>query len=184
MISVLEALYEESTGGVDVFDVSSPLKSDDRIAALQWLVEEDPLQVPIPSRSVGDTIADFDDKAYKLRQRYVVVLMYMATNGQDWGEQHNFLSGNDECKWNSNFVQDGSESVDNKFNVQGLICNDNGKVTKIPMCKWSRVSRVLCSFLPSFGIDNPQNPNAQTVSSFVRLTKSSFSFHVLRFHST
>ena len=165
IIALLEPLYAEFEGGVEVFDKSSPFKSDDRIKALEWLVKDNPM---LPSQAtatdenenennvsnVNDTIvvsgeteikngngngngndqSAKEDAAFRVRQRYVLAVLYMSTDGEGWDEQYYFLSYHDVCDWTSIPIsQDGKEEPD--FNVKGAICNDKGGLENIIMCK-------------------------------------------------
>ena len=124
------AIVAPISGGDDVFDIDSPDASPDRIAALQWLVEKDPARIDT------DTMPQ-----WKIRQRYVLVLLYIATIGTGWEQQYNFLSGLDECKWNTVRTQECDTLAEDNFNVKGAICNEKGKVAQFKMCK---LSTILC----------------------------------------
>ena len=127
------AIVAPISGGDDIFDIDSPDASPDRIAALQWLVEKDPLQIDT------DTMPH-----WKIRQRYVLVLLYIATIGKGWEVQYNFLSGVDECQWNTvRTREDGSNffGPDEDFETKGAICNIKGKIAQFIMCK---LSTILC----------------------------------------
>ena len=90
--STREAGFKEILRGIieprDAFDdVRSP-----QSRALNWMVYEDPLQLE-PPRSAIET--------NKIAQRFALTVLFYATGGEKWVSSHNFLSGEDECDWNS-----------------------------------------------------------------------------------
>jgi hypothetical protein len=116
-----------------IFDTENPESSssstDARIDALNWIVDIDPAKLPIDGGP---------DVEWKIRQRYVLALLYFSTNGSGWDEQYSFLSGFDECKWTS--VQTQADDDDNPyringFEVKGVVCNREGEVETLRMCK-------------------------------------------------
>ena len=137
-VAILAPLYEDFKGGVEVFNLTSLFASEDRINALNWLVVQDKVLIPT---SPGNTSAidssdqeKYEQLASKVRQRYVLALLYMATNGQFWRLQYNFLMPFDECQWDS--VYDPKiEALRDEFSRKGVICNDQGQVEKLSMCK-------------------------------------------------
>lgn len=143
-IALLETLYEDFEGGVDIFESSSPLASEDRIAALDWLVKQDMVPIPpLPGNTSEAVMQDYEQQVYKVRQRYVLALLYMATNGENWDEQYNFLSTFDECLWTSIYNPDSVGSyAEDEFNVRGAICNDKGQIEKFAMW-WNGMSGTL-----------------------------------------
>lgn len=48
----------------------------------------------------------------------MLALLYFATEGESWDNDHNFLGPLSECEWH------------NAFN-QGVFCNDFGRVTDV-----------------------------------------------------
>ena len=132
MISVLESLYEDSEGGVAVFNASSPFASQDRIDALEWLVKLDKanLQPAIPSDFSEQEVLEYEQILYQVRQRFIMALLYTATNGQDWTQQCNFLSESNECEWrNINLLDE----------TKGVTCNDAGQIETLQLCKYSQI---------------------------------------------
>lgn len=82
--------------------------------ALQWMAYEDDLQYkPVSERWIK-----------KLIQRYTLVTLYYATNGEGWKNQLYFLSNRDECYWNR--VYEGY------FSGAGY-CNPEGHVTALAL---------------------------------------------------
>ncbi len=149
MIAILESLYEDLEGGVAVFNASSPFASQDRIDALEWLVKLDKynVQTTIPSNFNEEDKYDFEQMVYPVRQRYIMALLYTATNGQDWTDQPNFLSESHECAW---------QSLDRLDEVKGVTCNDAGQIQKLSMCKYSFIMACNCP------------PNSMLISSNVQ----------------
>eukprot|EP00531_Pseudo-nitzschia_arenysensis_P002152 CAMPEP_0116135628 /NCGR_PEP_ID=MMETSP0329-20121206/11289_1 /TAXON_ID=697910 /ORGANISM="Pseudo-nitzschia arenysensis, Strain B593" /LENGTH=550 /DNA_ID=CAMNT_0003630435 /DNA_START=121 /DNA_END=1773 /DNA_ORIENTATION=- len=119
------------------FDPNHPNASEDRIEALRWIVEEDQMQLPIPA---SNTTID-DPASTKLLERYIATLLYIATNGEDWYEQFNFLSQFDVCRWTVSFADESDFNPDNvaQLNVKGLGCNKNGRVVTIRIW-WNNLS--------------------------------------------
>lgn len=57
--------------------------------ALEWLALEDPMQL------------DLDSTPFQtLKNRYIIVLLYYSTNGQNCKNQYSFLSNTSVCVWN------------------------------------------------------------------------------------
>mmetsp|Transcript_7321 Transcript_7321/g.10468 ORF Transcript_7321/g.10468 Transcript_7321/m.10468 type:complete len:443 (+) Transcript_7321:162-1490(+) len=105
------------SGGYEIFDSQSPHRHQNRIDALNWMVK-------------NDTIILHDE--WKIKQRYVMVLLYFSTKGQHWYKQLHFLSSFDECSWNEAWVE-GSEGRNfSEYNkIKGVICNNDGRVTEL-----------------------------------------------------
>eukprot|EP00534_Pseudo-nitzschia_fraudulenta_P011818 CAMPEP_0201216950 /NCGR_PEP_ID=MMETSP0851-20130426/189804_1 /ASSEMBLY_ACC=CAM_ASM_000631 /TAXON_ID=183588 /ORGANISM="Pseudo-nitzschia fraudulenta, Strain WWA7" /LENGTH=598 /DNA_ID=CAMNT_0047506577 /DNA_START=123 /DNA_END=1919 /DNA_ORIENTATION=- len=142
MVSILAPLHD---GGERVFDASDPGASDDRIAALEWLVEEDPARIPVPS-DLGSSGIDYEDRVFKIRQRYLLALFYEATNGETWEFGYDFLSGSDECLWTSTGSRVETEGA------RGAFCNDRGRLVGIVMW-WNDLSGTLPGELSFFSDD-------------------------------
>ena len=60
--------------------------------ALRWILDRDPLEVPVPTNAV---------QSAKIAQRFALAVLYFATRGNSWTLSHNFLTGVDECDWNT-----------------------------------------------------------------------------------
>jgi len=95
----------ESSVGEKVFQ-----KGTTEYQALQWLANEDPLQLPVNS------------KMEEIVERFVLVNLYYATNGPEWKKQFDFLTGKSVCEWNDNNLQD-----------LGIYCDDKGKVNNVEL---------------------------------------------------
>ena len=116
----------------EAFDPSHPMASADRIAALQWIVEEDSLRLPI----LDGNETNVEDANWRLLERYVLALFYFSTNGDQWTRRYNFLLGVDVCRWSLAWSQDGHfYNPQEELQYEGIICNDAGRVTRILNCK-------------------------------------------------
>ena len=78
--------------------------------AVTWLARDDPAGLDI------DT-TDFT----MLAERYVLALLYFASNGLNWEQQYSFLSSSSICEWN------GDE--------EGTFCDQNGNIVELVLCK-------------------------------------------------
>jgi hypothetical protein len=67
--------------------VSDP--STSQFAALSWLAESDPANLPLESTP----LSVFQD-------RFILATLYFSTNGESWTNQYNFLSAAGICDWN------------------------------------------------------------------------------------
>ena len=119
------------SGGASIFTVNTRYTSRDRIQALEWLVDD--------VFTSGDGVTEILE--WKLRQRYVMALLYTSTNGENWDLQANFLSEDDECLWNEAtplaWVDTAADLTTTILDVipetTGVTCNEDGKVTKLTM---------------------------------------------------
>ncbi len=109
--------------GDNVFDENSPEFSLERRLALSWMVR--------------DTLLDIDDPSieWKIRQRYIIALFYISTDGSRWKEQFYFDSGLDECDWSSVISPEN-----NAFVVKGIVCNRQGRIERIRLCKFYAIA--------------------------------------------
>jgi len=83
--------------------------------ATQWLAVYDEMNLKVPE--IG-TNPDTDDEAYQFVLRYVMVVLYYATGGENWKYQFNFLSAKSTCAWNGVLL-----SSQGGFISFGLVCN-------------------------------------------------------------
>jgi hypothetical protein len=99
LTAVIFAFYREL-----LEDVSSPEDLRDpntpQYAALEWLATKDPMgsdveEIPMPT----------------LVERYLVVLLYYSTNGENWRSQRNFLSASSVCEWNDGIDIDNTVAL-------------------------------------------------------------------------
>ena len=68
--------------------------------ALIWLVYDDPDTTFL---STIDTYMN-DEEIIQIQQRYMAVLLYFSTHGENWNENVQFLSQLHICKWNNDDV--------------------------------------------------------------------------------
>lgn len=125
----------------EFFDPTHSKASPDRIAALQWIVEDDPLRLPIPN--LTETNED-GPSSWKIRQRYVLALLYFSTNGNQWENDYNFLSTYDECRWTTAWTLPEGERffTENDTNVKGAVCDQKGSVVRLLMCELREPNRI------------------------------------------
>ena len=123
--STREAGFKDILRGIieprDAFDdVRSP-----QSRALNWMVYEDPLQLE-PPRSAAET--------NKIAQRFALTVLFYATGGETWVSSHNFLSGEDECEWNS---------VDDRGYFSGAgQCDRDGMITTVALWQNNLFGRI------------------------------------------
>lgn len=86
--------------------------------ALDWLVDDDGLQI--------------SPDAPNLLQRYILALLYFATNGSNWEFSYNWLGPVHECQWR-NERGDQYEVYAGVFN-----CSAFDKVTSLELGKFFR----------------------------------------------
>ena len=67
---------------------------------------------------IHDDLQQYSAENPKLVQRYVLSIIYITTNGQNWTTPYGFLTGKDECDW------------------QAVTCT-NQLVTTLNLGKWS-----------------------------------------------
>jgi hypothetical protein len=104
--------------GTAVNDNTSP-----QHRALSWLANVDPAEL-----NFEDTDLD------KLLQRYVLTVIYYATDGENWEYQYNFLSGDDVCQWNMALDSNiWGASCFNHISVNNLYLEDNHLKGTIPI---------------------------------------------------
>jgi hypothetical protein len=74
-------------------------------------------------------LLDLDSKPpVILVERYVLAVLYFATNGRDWSNQRNFLSSSSACEWNNG-------EPHNSLSLRGVACNDDDLVVTLRLCK-------------------------------------------------
>ena len=77
--------------------------------AFQWLLNNDTLAL----------YAGVNNTDIMIQERYLLMLLYFATSGPEWLNQHKFSTGSQHCQW----------TLDNGDN--GISCNEAGHVTWI-----------------------------------------------------
>lgn len=96
--------------------LDDPLKP--QFMALNWLASKDAAEL------------DLEYEMYKtLAERYLISLLYFATNGEMWTEQYSFLSSKHICEWNEAVPYDEKEFYPS--NETGIICDQDGNVAEI-----------------------------------------------------
>jgi hypothetical protein len=76
--------------------------------AAVWIANYDPLQLSLTLQST-------------VLQRYVLVVIYYAFNGEQWGGALGWLQGDSECSW--------SVTIDGIF--EGAVCDSEGALTDL-----------------------------------------------------
>jgi hypothetical protein len=88
--------------------------------ALDWMTNAD-------STDLQSTLSEDE-----LVERFVLLVLYFATAGENWNSQDGFLNPlNTHCSWNRN--------IGNGF-VQGVVCNDEGSVVTLDLSKFLHLS--------------------------------------------
>ena len=78
----------------------------------------------------------------------MLALYYYSTNGDGWDETWDFLSPKEECRWSSIKVI-GEDDTDHPNDLmfheevewKGVVCNADGALTGMRMCKYSSKKR-------------------------------------------
>ena len=143
----------EFLGGLPLGGISDPIEAiNDRNAALEWIVAKDSLQLPIPDRKVWN-ITD-DPSVFRLQQRYLLTLLYYATNGPEWDDQYNFLMGVDECRWSSAWTKSEEDwFFDNTTTgAKGVICGSDELNDRVYQLKlwWNKLEGTIPEELSYF----------------------------------
>jgi len=74
----------------------------DQYKAFMWMARKDPF--PLVLDTTPDSI---------IQQKYILVLLYVSTNGKGWNDQHSFLTEASVCDW------------------KGVVCNTKEKIVSI-----------------------------------------------------
>jgi hypothetical protein len=115
-------LQNEVSGAEALEDDSSP-----QFRALRWLANEDTAVLDLDSTSTVFLI-----------QRYVLAVLYFATNGEGW-EQLKFLPASSVCEW--------------KNGERGVTCNDDDLVVALNLSKAKHEEAIV--LISTFYIDSP-----------------------------
>jgi len=86
--------------------------------AAHFLAEQDKANLPIPSAEISD------EAGYLYVTRYVMAVIYYATNGSRWKSKVNFMSGKPVCKWNGGSLAYNVDWRVERVEQGGLICKD------------------------------------------------------------
>jgi hypothetical protein len=111
-------------------DDSSP-----QFRALRWLATEDTALLDLDSTSTVILV-----------ERYVLAVLYFATNGEGWEDQQNFLSASSVCEWNNGHAQD-------YFDFYGAACNGNNLVAALILSKSTHEEAIV--LISKFCFDSP-----------------------------
>ena len=105
--------------------------------ALRWLSSTDAKRFELFSSETTSSI---------LIDRFIIVLLYFATNGPNWIRQHNFLKNSSVCEWND-FDSSGNESL-------GVMCDGDGSVIMINLSTLIKPAMLydLISLAPVFNL--------------------------------
>ena len=101
------------------------LRNISTVRGLDWLTNQDPAQL-------DPLVTPFAT----LHERYVIVLLYFATNGDDWYFRLSFLAATSVCGWN-----DGNPGI----GFDGVACNEQNSVNEITLGKASAMVELTCS---------------------------------------
>jgi hypothetical protein len=114
--------------------------SDDspQARAASWMADVDGLNLAIPTNSgssmiaaeTGITVPAMD--AYRFAARYILTVLYYATNGENWKYQFNFLTDGDVCTWKGALVDSSGMS----YIPFGTFCDTNGAIWGIYLGTW------------------------------------------------
>lgn len=80
----------------------------------------------------------------RFAERYILAVVYYATNGDNWADRLNFLIG-DHCKWHTI-----RHTPMGQF-LKGVQCDENGRVVDLDLCKFQR-SLILFMFISAVGV--------------------------------
>ena len=90
-------------------DASSPQNR-----ALRWITDE-------------DEAALVETNPPRIKQRYILAVLYFATNGDSWSNKFNWLSKDHECDWNGV----GYDKINDAEAEQGVFCSDDKVAVEI-----------------------------------------------------
>jgi hypothetical protein len=134
-LELARTIFTPLSGNETLWDESSS-----QYKALWWIVHEDPAQMMTlmmqdETQSLSNMIVE----------RYVMAVLYFSTDGPNWSGQTNFLSNSSICDW--------QDLVRNNR----VICNDQGSVVKISICK-------CVGLLSAVNIRNPSPKNCVAIA--------------------
>ena len=120
------------------FDPGHVGASEDRIAAVEWLMSDDLALAWLKEpEALDDEHLSTLTGVQKLRQRYVMAVLYYALKGENWSDKLNFLSSYDVCQWSVENIERGAypEYPNHSSPSKGAFCDDLGKMSDISVCK-------------------------------------------------
>jgi Leucine-rich repeat (LRR) protein len=113
-------LVNEITPESTLRDPSTP-----QARAAQFIANGDTYQMAIDAETVQGFI-----------ERYVLAIIYFHFNGETaWTYQNDFMTPQDHCNWFQKFTTTGGSII-----REGVLCNEEGHVTTLSLCKLSMVS--------------------------------------------
>ena len=79
---------------------------------------------------------------WRIRQRYILAVLYYSTNGENWKNQYRFMiEGVHECNWH---VNDEGKS--------GIYCTEQGEITLLNFCEYCFTVCMLLCTLQKYGL--------------------------------
>mmetsp|Transcript_7023 Transcript_7023/g.12730 ORF Transcript_7023/g.12730 Transcript_7023/m.12730 type:complete len:551 (+) Transcript_7023:48-1700(+) len=136
LVNILSPLNEGR-----VFDADGPSSSADRIAALEWLIDDIPSNIlHTPDGLFGYYLE------WKMIQRYILAVLYFSTNGPGWINSMHFMTSERECEWHAGHVAENKNEISSpkgasfkgvscnkkSWQIQGIDLNMNNAVGTIP----------------------------------------------------
>ena len=133
----LQALREIVLGAkvsneLDLFDPFSP-----QYRAMNWLANIDSIEKIKTCKGLNDSnpprtsyllnCTDFDNE---IMQRYILGVIFFATNGGDWTQNSSYLSSSHECEWKE------ERSVSGVLIPPSISCDADRNVAEIHLCKY------------------------------------------------
>jgi hypothetical protein len=116
-LELARVILSPLSGHEALWDESSP-----QYKALWWIVHDDPAKMMIEKQ-------DESQSQSLIVERYVMAVLYFATDGPNWLKQVGFLSNSSICDW-----QDAIEFSN------GVQCNDHGSAVTLSMCKFAGIA--------------------------------------------
>ena len=95
----LREILTLASSEADLLDPSTPQHQ-----AMQWLINEDPASLPLR-----------ETNPERLRERYILAVLYSVTGGPAWTDNSNFLSEKSVCEWVGVFCGNENSIVDLDF---------------------------------------------------------------------
>lgn len=177
----------------DVFEVLQSLtpphiladETGAQYAAFQFVANDDVLQVPTVDPEL----------VYRLNQRYILGAMYYSTNGGNWTESANWMSGTSECEWygivctDSLYVQQVLLSTNNlageiapelgKFEAQYLlkVVMDHNKLVGTLPKDLNRLNEMLQFEVDDNALTGPIDPSI--FAAFKKMIRIEFQYNSL-----
>ena len=115
-------------------------KVSNKIVSSSWSKREDLIHPGTPQYSAVNWIVTTDPKGIdhtdeELRDRYILAVLYMSLEGQQWDQDVDFMSKKHVCEWFDVWVHDKDNSnpknPDALRTRVGVTCNDQQQVTSI-----------------------------------------------------